>query len=155
MEAGRVAGERAWACTVLGGEGGYGRGEVDCPELKRELLGRGLAHVFAVGQDGDPADLALQAEAMAARKGMWAKGAPVLLVTSVHSLDEKPGQTSVYNRVAVLATGRAEERAHAETWAACQEVCVGGTPPAPEASCMVYVPYAQRYKNKAACIAAP
>lgn len=152
-EAGEVAGSKAWACTVSEGGGGYGRKSADCPELRRELLRRGLAHVFVVDGEPDAEDLAVQQKAISGGAGMWAKGAPVSLVTSVHSLDEREDQTETYNRVTSTRTGRAEKQPHSQTWTACQEVCVGDAPPEGDGSCMVYVPYRQRYgEDKAACL---
>lgn len=141
-EAGAKAAAGSWTCTTLPGEGGYGRLLVDCPELRAMMLREGYAHVFAVGDSADPGDLALQQEAIAAHRGMWAKGAPKGLITSLHSADEKPGKEA-YNRVLDLATGQAPEHAHTDTYAVCQEVCIDG-------SCMIYVPYEQRYGDKRA-----
>ncbi|MCB9758457.1 MAG: nuclease [Alphaproteobacteria bacterium] len=145
-EAGERAASQPWRCTDTGEGGGYGRMLVDCPELRQTLLSEGLAHVFAIDTPPDANDVAVQQGAIQGRKGIWAKGAPEGLITSLHSLDEKPDQTATYNRVADLTTGMAQEVAHAETYAPCQEVCVQG-------SCMVYVPYAQRYgDDRAACL---
>ena len=149
-QAGQVAGEKARTCSLGEGEGGYGRGVADCPELRLELLSRGLAHVFAVDSEPVAEDLAAQQQAIAAKQGMWAKGAPEGLVTSLHSLDEKADQEKTYNRVASLTTGLAGKQEHAESYAPCQEVCVGAAPPEGTGSCMVYVPYDQRYGDKQA-----
>ncbi len=155
-QAGKVAGEKDWACSLGEGEGGYGRKVADCPELRRELLSKGLAHVFEVDGEPNADDLAAQQQAIADKVGMWAKGAPEGLVTSLHSLDEKPDQEKTYNRVASLTTGLASKQEHAESYAACQEVCVGGAPPEGTGSCMVYVPYNQRYGDKQAdCLKLP
>ena len=78
--------------------------------------------------------------------GMWAKGAPEVVVTSLHSLDEKPDQTETYNRIVDTRTGMARKVTHSETYAPCQEVCLSD-------ACMVYVPYKQRYgEDRAACL---
>ena len=143
---GELAEGQVWACTTLPGGGGYGRDKVDCAGLRTALLEAGLAHLFAF--DGTPlaADLEVQTAAMGAGAGMWAKGAPSVVVTSLHSLDEKPDQTETYNRVADTATGVARKVLHGETYAPCQEVCV-------DDACMVYVPYKQRYgDSRAACL---
>lgn len=137
-EAGRVAGEGKWACYVLPGGGGYGRERVDCPELRNELLARGLAHLFVFDGEALPEDLAAQAEAIEAGRGMWAKGAPKWLVTSLHSLDEREGQVQTYNRVAHTGDGHVEKRMHEQTYDTCEKVC-------PTDSCMIYVPYELRY----------
>lgn len=151
-EAGVKAGGGQWACRKLDGGGGYGRELVDCPELRAMMLREGYGHVFAVGDAADPADLALQQEAIARGRGMWAKGAPKGLVTSLHSADENSGRSDerpgkgAYNRVLDLSTGQAPERPHADTYGVCQEVCM-------DDSCMLYVPYEQRYgESRAACL---
>ena len=151
-KAGEVAGGQVWACTLQQGEGGYGRKIADCPELRHSLLSSGLAHVFTIDAEPDPTDLALQQQAITDKVGMWAKGAPTGLITSLHSLDEKANQTATYNRVASLTTGMAEANDHSETYTTCQEVCVGAAPPEGDGSCMVYVPYKQRYHDQPDCL---
>ena len=137
---------RVWACSSMDGSGGYGRTRVDCPELRRSLLERGLAHAFVVNQEADIADLDAQQRGVRNKAGMWSMGAPAFIVTSVHSVDEKPGQTETYNRVLDTATGTTTKRKHSNTYAACEWVCESG-------ACLLYVPYAQRYGSKrAACL---
>lgn len=146
QDGGTLASSQVWTCAKQEGGGGYGRSKVDCPDLRRALLDAGLAHLFAFDDTPEPADLAAQTAAMAAGAGMWAKGAPSVVVTSLHSLDEKPDQTETYNRVADTATGVARKVLHSDSYAACQEVCV-------DDACMVYVPYKQRYgDDRAACL---
>lgn len=145
-KAGKVAMESVWNCTTQEGSGGYGRVRVACPELRKTMLQTGLGHVFSVGGPADEAGLADQRVAVEAGLGMWEGGAPTGLVTSVHSLDEKPGQSSTYNRILNLETGEAAKHAHAKVHAACSWVCEQG-------SCLLYVPYKQRYgDNKAECL---
>ncbi len=141
-----VATQTEWTCSTLKGSGGYGRIQVDCPKLRNSLLAGGLAHTFAVG-DSAPADAVQeQAKAIEARKGMWTQGAPEILVTSVHSLDEKPGATETYNRVVSTTDGRSEKRTHTKIYKACSWVCEG-------TSCLLYVPYGLRYgEGKAECL---
>ena len=149
----KASGERArsevWTCTTQEGSGGYGRIRVDCPDLRNALLSEGLATVFAVDTPPRAEDLAAQQAAVEAGVGMWAKGAPEGLITSLHSLDEKPDQDSTYNRILDMATGMADKHSHSATYAPCEEVCDQG-------SCMVYVPYKQRYgPEKAECLKLP
>ncbi len=152
-QAGEVAGSEEWSCSLRTGEGGYGRKIVDCPDLRHQLLALGLAHVFAIDNEPDSADLETQQKAIADGAGMWSKGAPAQLITSLHSLDEKPDQSQTYNRVASTTTGKAQEQPHSETYTACQEVCVGKAPPDGDGSCMVYVPFKQRYgESRADCL---
>ena len=81
---------------------------------------------------------------MELKNGMWAKGYPSSLITSLHSQDEKPDKDA-YNRVCDMSTGQCEVKTHQDTYAVCQEVCV-------DDSCMIYVPFSQRYRNKASCL---
>lgn len=141
-----MAKSQVWKCSTQPGSGGYGRIRVSCPDLTHALLEAGLAHVFSVGSAA-PADLlASQQKAINGQKGMWKGGAPKGIVTSVHSLDEKPDQTETYNRVVDPTTGQGTKRPHTETHKACAWVCQEG-------SCLLYVPYTQRYgEGRAACL---
>ena len=144
--AGARARTEIWTCTTQAGGGGYGRQSVDCPDLRRALLMEGLAHTFSVEGEASAADQAIQAQAMARGVGIWAKGVPAGIVTSLHSLDEREGAEQTYDRVCSTETGAASKTSHAESYAACSEVCRSG-------SCLVYVPYAQRYgENRADCL---
>ena len=134
---------QTWQCQSMDGSGGYGRTRVDCPDLRRTLLEQGLAHVFAVNSDAKTEDLAAQNKGIDNKSGMWSEGAPDLIVTSVHSVDEKPGQTETYNRVLDLSTGKTSKRMHSNTYAACEWVCE-------QDACLLYVPYGQRYGAKRA-----
>ena len=137
---------QSWTCTSMEGSGGYGRTRMDCPELRRTMLERGLAHVFAVSSEPSSEDLAAQRKGIESKAGMWIDGAPELIVTSVHSVDEKPGQTETYNRILDVETGKTTKRTHSNTYAACEWVCEGE-------SCLLYVPYAKRYgPNRAPCL---
>lgn len=145
QEAGKVAAASGWHCQDTGDGGGYGRDAVKCPKLGQALVGQGLAHVFAVDSTADGALLAAQAEASVAGRGMWAKGVPEGIVTSLHSRSERWGQTETYDRVADIRTGRADKRMHSSTYETCQRVCRAG-------SCMLYIPHKNRYgNNKVRC----
>ncbi|MDP6932188.1 MAG: nuclease, partial [Myxococcota bacterium] len=140
------AGEGTWTCTTQPGGGGYGRLLVDCPDLRRALLEQGMAHVFAMEGTPDPGDIQAQKTAIDQGVGMWSKGAPSGLITSLHSMHERPGQAETYNRVADTVTGSADRQTHSDTYETCQEVCMGD-------SCMLYVPFEQRYgDSRAACL---
>lgn len=130
---------RGWSCTQLPGSGGYGRIVVDCPDLREALLRAGLAHTFSVDGPAPAADIAAQGEAIAARRGMWEKGVPAGIVTSLHSADERDDGTA-YDRVCDTQTGHAPKHSHTDTYGVCQRVCRSG-------SCMVYAPYALRYTD--------
>ena len=140
-----------WSCQRTGKGGGYGRIGVRCPDAALALVSEGLAHVFSVEEPADSKLLEAQKAAIAGKRGMWAKGAPEGIVTSLHSKDEpgraKPGQ--LYDRVASASTGAARPTPHDQTYAACQEVCRQG-------SCMRYIPFKQRYgKDRLRCPAGP
>lgn len=146
LAAGIRAAGGTWTCETVPGGGGYGRVAVDCPDLRATLLREGLAHTFGVDGPADPGDQAIQAKAMAQGVGMWAKGTPDGIVTSVHSLDEREGAVETYDRVCSTSTGSAPKVSHALVHPACTEVCHDG-------SCLLYVPYKQRYGDrKADCL---
>ena len=156
-EATKAARAGTWHCHTVAGEGGkpkadqYGRVLVRCPDLAEALVRQGLAHAFFFSRDAvDESLLTAQHEAQAAGRGMWAKGVPRKLVTSVHSADEHPGDSrwKPYIRYADTRTGMAGLIEHEQTFAPCTMVC----PPEVD-SCMLYVPYAHRYgRTKAACL---
>ncbi len=146
-----VAAAKAWACTSDGKVDGYGRLLVDCPELTRHMVRVGYGMAYSVEGEAAPPDvLALQRQAIAAKEGMWAKGAPKGVVTSVHSVGEEGSKsTEAYNRVADTRDGRAALRKHRLRYQTCQEVCLetdGDT------SCMVYVPFERRYRDRPDCL---
>lgn len=146
--AGPAAAAEEWRCTTAGAEDRYRRLLVACPGAARALVARGLAMVYAVDRPADPALLALQREAQRARRGMWAKGTPAALPTSLHSVEENGGGPT-YDRVVDTRTGEALPRRHARAYRTCQEVCVGaGT----DRACMVYVPFERRYRGRPACL---
>jgi len=141
-----LAKSQAWTCTKQSDDGGYGRIGVDCPGLRTAMLEQGLAHVFAVDGPASKSNLQAQALGIAAKAGMWSKGAPEGVVTSAHSLDEKEGATQNYNRVMRVSDGSAPKQMHSEVYKPCSWVCASG-------SCLLYVPYSMRYgENKAQCL---
>ena len=147
-DATELAKSKNWECTVQEGSGGYGRIRVDCPELRIQMLSQGYAHAFSVEGPAPAVDLKAQQVAIDARKGIWASGAPVGLITSVHSMGEKEGATESYNRILNPKTGEAAKKVHTETYEECSWVCPEG-----QGSCMLYVPYKRRYgASKAECL---
>jgi micrococcal nuclease len=145
--AGRFAATRSWECTARGEEDRYRRLLVACPRAAAELVRRGLAMVYAVRRPADPELLALQREAQESRAGIWAKGVPRGIVTSVHSAAENGGEA--YNRVVDTATGMARERPHRAFYATCQLVCEETEG---DRTCMVYVPFERRYRHRPRCL---
>ena len=143
-----MARSKKWECNVVPGDGGYGRKTVDCPQLRKALLEAGLAHPFSVDGPAPAVDLAAQKVAIDGGLGMWQKGPVKSMITSLHSMDEKRSmeKKSAYNRVLDVRSGQASPRIHTEVYAVCSWVCQGE-------SCMLYVPYAQRYgENRADCL---
>jgi len=112
----------------------------------------GYAMVYSVeDKPVDPELLKLQQEAIKNKAGMWAKGAPKGVITSLHSLGEEDskGATTAYNRVVDIRTGAAQKRQHQKRYDTCEEVCEETDG---EKSCMVYVPFEKRYKNRPQCL---
>jgi endonuclease YncB( thermonuclease family) len=143
-----VATSREWACSTIGGRDRYRRLLVACPGAAAELVRRGLAMVFAVDEPA-PADLLeMQRGAQGRGTGIWAKGVPAVIVTSLHSADE-PGAGQAYDRLVDTRTGEARRRPHATRYAVCEEVCVeaaGGV------TCMTHVPFERRRRNRPPCL---
>jgi len=145
-----------WKCHRTGSGGGYGRVLVDCPDLKAHLLSTGLAHAFSMDGPAPSPDMALQIDAIGRGVGMWAEGVPTYrddsgemtrggVVTSLHSLDERAGDTA-YNRVCDVMTGYCPSIEHTVNYQSCEWICLQG-------ACMLYVPYAHRYgQDRAACL---
>jgi micrococcal nuclease len=139
-----------WSCATEGKRDGYGRALVACPDAAAAVVRAGHAMVFAVDVRPDPALLALQREAQAARRGMWAAGVPPELITSLHSAGEKDLRgRSPYDRLVDTWTGVTRLRHHRSRYQTCQEVCIGE---GVARSCMVYVPFERRYRDRPACL---
>ena len=156
-ESGVVAQKGTWNCSDLKTGGGYGRLLVDCPDLRSTLLREGYAHPFSVEKPAPQKDLDDLNYAIENKKGMWEKGAPAFLITSLHSQSEYPDKNDdgsykkqAYNRICDMKTGQCAVREHNDIYEVCQNVCI-------EDSCMIYVPYANRYKKEdlASCLAQP
>ena len=152
----RAAAEAAAAtvrCTIEERRDVYQRLLATCPEVAEALVRAGDAMVFAVDAPPDPRLVALQREAQAARRGMWAAGAPPLLPSSVHSADESDlGSRGAYDRIVDTRTGATEARPHQRVYRICEEVCVGA---GEGRACMVYVPFARRYRDRPPCLRKP
>ncbi len=143
----RRAAGREWACSSAGERDRFGRLLVSCPDLAADLVGAGLAMVFAVGEAPDSGLLERQREAQRRGLGMWAKGVPRRIVTGVHSAEEPGGG---YQRLADTATGTTEVRRLRRRIRTCTEVCAGR---GRNRSCLVYVPFARRYgPDRASCL---
>jgi micrococcal nuclease len=147
-EGGVFASAQKWNCTDTKQGGGYGRILVDCPDFRKAILEAGLAHAFSVDQASPDADVVAQQIGMDAQIGIWEKGVPKSLLTSIHSQDEKADKDA-YNRVCQTETGQCDVVTHTEIYEVCQKVCQ-------DDSCMIYVPYKQRYgADAASCLKLP
>ena len=145
-----VAASAGGRCETDGNADRYGRLLAACPEAARALVRAGHAMVFAVDAPADPGLLALQREAQRARLGIWAGGAPPLVLTSVHSAAEQGlDARGAYDRVADTRTGVADAQPHARVYRVCEEVCVGS---GPDRACMTYVPFERRYRHRPGCL---
>jgi len=139
-----------WNCRTEGKRDGYGRALVACPDAAAALVRAGHAMVYAVEARPDPALLAIQREAQAAGRGIWAGGVPPEIITSLHSAGERDLKgKSPYDRLCDTLTGATRMRQHRSSYRTCEEVCVGE---GPRRSCMVYVPFERRYSNRPDCI---
>lgn len=149
----QVAAAREWKCTAPGEVDGYHRLLVQCEGLAAEMVRTGHALAYAVdGEQVDPAVLAAQKEAMAARRGMWARGTTFGVITSLHSVGEDGEEhPEAYNRVVDTRTGQALKRKHTERYGTCQNVCLETDG---QRSCMVYVPFQRRYRGQPDCLKA-
>lgn len=146
-----VAAAQEWECTSDGKLDAYKRLLVSCPKLAVEMARAGHGLAYAVeGEKVDPAVLAAQAEAIGARRGMWAKGAAAGIITSLHSAgeDDQQGAES-YDRVVDTRTGQALRRKHSRHYESCQNVCLETDG---QQSCMVYVPFKHRYRGQPDCL---
>jgi micrococcal nuclease len=143
-----IGASREWACTTDGKKDGYGRVLVACPALAEELIRQGHALAYSVDGVSEEKLLAAQREAIEAGRGMWAGGAPKGIVTSVHSIGEE-GDETPYNRVVDTRTGAALKRPHQQRYEICQEICEDTEG---DVSCMVWVPFQRRYRNKPDCL---
>jgi endonuclease YncB( thermonuclease family) len=146
----KLAAASEWECQAEGQADGYGRLLVDCPELRRAMVAQGLGHVFAVGGEPDAEALAAQMKAQNQRKGIWQKGIPGAIVTSLHAIsEERDGQgppKTAYNRVCDTQTGKSYTVEHQADFKPCDTWCH-------RASCMIYVPFDSRYGAKRpACV---
>ena len=141
-KAGRFAASREWECFTKGKRDAYNRLLVDCPELRRFMLRRGLAHLFAYDDPADPTEIELQKKARIDEIGMWEKGRPEVIVTSVHSAG---GGSSGRMRIVHARTGETEMTGHRAELMLCEELCHGDKW---TGSCMLFVPYKLRYIDK-------
>lgn len=138
-----LARSQAWECERLDDQGGYGRLLLRCPELQAAMLRYGLGHAFTIDTPIPQSALAAQREAQEAGRGIWARGVPEAVVTSVTSTED--GNRRTFDRYVDTRTGQAERAFHERAYAPCEEVCHFG-------SCMRYLPHDRRFgPNRRTC----
>lgn len=147
-DATRAARAGSWHCQTRSKKDRYGRVLLACTDLAKHLIARGLAHVYSIKGPGDKTLLKLQLQAQQKRLGMWAKGVPPYLVTSLHSIDEPYSRRKgvAYNRLISTSTGASKKVRHKKRYTSCSWVCL-------QQSCLLYVPYKQRHgRRRARCL---
>lgn len=113
-----------WHCFTDGGRDTYGRLTVECPDLIVASVSAGYAHIYNPGDTPSrPEYIAAQVDAIRHRRGMWAHGVPLYVMTSVHSFDEDPQRDFHYDRLISTIDGHSESRQHRNTYRECQWVC--------------------------------
>jgi endonuclease YncB( thermonuclease family) len=113
-----------WHCFTDGTRDGYGRLLVECPDLIVDDLRRGYAHAYqADDTPSRPEYLRAQQEAIRERRGMWAHGVPLFVMTSLHSLSEDPSREWHYDRLISTIDGHSESRQHRNNYGECQWIC--------------------------------
>jgi endonuclease YncB( thermonuclease family) len=124
-----------WHCESDMQRDGYGRMLWRCPDLIKDQVTKGLAHAYSVNEEpADPEVLAWQRLAQSQRRGMWAKGIPEFIVTSLHSLSEDPTRDKHYNRAVSALDGHSAPWTHADTYDECQKVCFETSRVSPESA---------------------
>ncbi len=111
-----------WRCTSDLTKDGYGRLLWWCKDLAIDQVRKGFAHAMTVSDAPADADvLAAQAEAIAAKRGMWAHGVPDYVLTSNHSAAE--GYPQPYNRMVSTKDGSSRKWEHHQTYEECSATC--------------------------------
>ncbi len=101
----------------------YGRVLWHCLDLAEDQIRNGFAHVMTVTDDpGNPRLINAQQEAIRERRGIWAKGVPTYILTSLHSADEGFGDKT-YNRLVNSVDGHSKKWRHQAVFDECQNVC--------------------------------
>lgn len=145
--------EGRWTCVSESVKDVYGRILVNCADLGRDQVRKGLAHVMILdkGEENEKL-LELQQEAIQAKLGMWKKGAIDYILTSTHSSLEKKLDGKAYDRFVSVQDGRSLIRRHHNGYKTCETISY--TPDEKvSASSMIYVPFEKRYgDSRAVCL---
>jgi len=112
-----------WRCHTTFEKDTYGRFLFHCPDLRVAQIRHGLAHAMTVtAEPAPPVLLEAQAEAIEHRRGIWAHGVPEYVMTSLHSVLERPGQYAS-NRMVSTRDGHSEKWRHERAYKECEEIC--------------------------------
>jgi len=127
-----------WNCKVDdANKDGYGRILAICLDLGIDHVKRGYAHAYSIDNPADWRLIQAQREAIVKRRGMWAKGVPPMVLTSLHSADERFSNDTNYNRLISPFDGLSAKWKHQENYTECQEVCHMGKVASKEAKLAV------------------
>ncbi|MBN4077388.1 thermonuclease family protein [Sulfobacillus acidophilus] len=150
-----------WHCNLKGGIDTYGRMLWNCQDLAEDQIRKGLAHAFSVDKNAaNESLLEIQQAAIKNKVGMWEHGVPNYILTSAHSLDERPSATRTYNRFISTKDGSSFKYYHSDVYEECTNICHIPTKAEEEVneeadipSCMVYVNFKRRYgRGRAECL---
>ena len=116
-----------WHCESDMSTDTYGRTLWWCEDLATDQVRKGLAHAMSI--TSGPAKSVLvkaQKEAIAARRGIWSHGVPEYIVTSLHSVVERPGKEDEnYNRLVSSVDGHSLKWKHKDAYDECSTHCWG------------------------------
>ncbi len=113
-----------WECETDGATDTYGRMLVWCPELAKEQVRRGHAHVMSIDANPGKAELLqAQREAIENRAGIWSHGVPEFILTSLHSVEEDTSGHGTYNRLVSTEDAHSVKWKHETKYAECTKVC--------------------------------
>lgn len=113
-----------WHCSAdANSRDAYGRLLAECEDLQESHIRRGLAHALNIEGPSPKRLIEAQRYAIVNRQGMWAKGVPAQVLTSLHSVDERPDNAGNYNRLVSPIDGVSTKWMHQEHYEECQQVC--------------------------------
>lgn len=144
-EATSFAQKGSWSCSLEMNKDQYGRMLAKCDDFAISILEAGLAHAYSINNKPAYEEyLSAQNKAQRLKYGMWKYGKPEYIITSLHSFDSDAKK--VYNRLINTQNGHSRKWFHDHKYQKCEQVCQNK-------SCMLYVPYEQRYgHNQAECL---
>jgi len=116
---------KSWHCTSDLKRDYYGRILWWCADLAYDQIRKGFAHVMSVRGPGRPELIAAQKLAIKERRGMWSRGIPEFIITSLHSWDEPYAKEKgkAYNRLVSVADGHSQKWLHRTPYKECDVIC--------------------------------